>query len=209
MKRSCLRHLLCALVLSAAVAVSPAQALTTCQTSCNSQYYTSVNALWQTPRPGTTSMPDYRQQVLAALNTLNSCLAACPPDPVNVALGKTASASLSQSGYEPAKAVDGSTSTYWWAKSTAGHWLHVDLGTARTLSTVTLGWNGASYATAYSVQVSGDGISWNTVFSTTVGKGGAVEHSFPDISARYLRVNCTKASGKNGYAVTELGIIGY
>lgn len=198
-------------VVAVAAASPSAQALTACQTSCNNQYYATVNSMWQTPHPATTTMPNYRQQVLAALDTLNKCMAACsaavPPTPVNLAIGKTATASLSATGYEPAKVVDDSTATYWWAKSTAAQWIQVDLGAAKTLSKVTLAW-GTNYATGYNVQVSIDGTTWTPIYTTTVGKGGAVEHPFTAASARYVRVNCTKASGKNGYAITELGILG-
>lgn len=204
--------ILSAAMLAAATFSSPAQALTTCQTTCNNQYYSTVNSMWQTPHPATTTITDYRQQVLTALDTLNKCMAACaaavPPAPVNLAVGKTATASLSTTGYEPAKAVDGSTTSYWWAKSTAVHWIQVDLGAAKTLSKVSLAWSGTNYATGYNVQVSADGTTWATVYTTTVGKGGAVEHAFTATSARYVRVNCTKSYGKNGYAITELGIIG-
>lgn len=64
------------------VAAAPsAQALTTCQSACAAQHYSRINSLWQTPPPAGTSMADYRQQVLAALNNLNACLAACPAEP--------------------------------------------------------------------------------------------------------------------------------
>lgn len=195
-------------VLTVTATVPSAQAFTTCQTTCNSQYYTTVNSMWQSPPPSTTTMPEYRQQVLAALDTLNNCLAACPAEPTNLAVGKTATASLFQSGYEPAKAVDGSSSTSWWARSTATQWLQVDLGSAKTLSAVTLGW-GSNYATAYQVQVSSNGSTWTTVFTTTVGKGGAVQHAFTATSGRYVRVTCTKAVGRNGFAINELGILGF
>ncbi|NJC88292.1 MAG: hypothetical protein FIB02_07130 [Desulfuromonas sp.] len=75
MKTYCL-SLLISLMTVAAIA-PPAYALTVCQDTCNSQYYNTVNTLWQTPRPTTTAPTTYRQQVMAALNTLNQCMAAC------------------------------------------------------------------------------------------------------------------------------------
>lgn len=64
-------------LLAVAANADPAQALTVCQESCNSQYYSTVNTLWQAPRPATITPTIYKQQVMTALNTLNQCMAAC------------------------------------------------------------------------------------------------------------------------------------
>lgn len=75
MKSYCLRMLIAVLVFTAIAC--QAQALTTCQDDCNSQHYSAVNSLWQTPRPATTAPTTHQQQVMAAMNTLNQCMAAC------------------------------------------------------------------------------------------------------------------------------------
>ncbi|MEE3921821.1 discoidin domain-containing protein [Micromonospora sp. BRA006-A] len=46
------------------------------------------------------------------------------------------------------------------------------LGSARTISRAVLRWE-AAYATGYRIEVSGDGNSWQPVFSTTAGNGAS------------------------------------
>lgn len=206
MKKLCLGILGVSLAMAAP---SPAHALTPCQTACQNQYIPQFEAVWSSPHPASTTMTDYRQQVLAILANLNKCVTACggtvPVLPVNLAAGQLATASISATGYDPARAVDNNAATYWWVKSTAAQWVQVDLGSAKPISKVTIAW-GTNYASGYNVQVSADGATWTTVYSTAVGKGGAAAHSLTATSARYVRINCTQASGKNGYAITELGL---
>ena len=49
----------------------------------------------------------------------------------------------------------------------------------------------AYYASAYSLQVSSDGVVWNTVFSTTSEDGGTDSISLSGLSARYVRLEST------------------
>lgn len=128
-----------------------------------------------------------------------------PPPPVNLALGKSASATRQENGYEAAKAVDGNTGTWWWAKSTSSHSLRVDLGSSLSLSKVSIDW-GTYYAKSYQVQTSTDGSSWATVASTTSGNGGMREHAFTARTAKHVRIYCSSASSSNGYAIRELGV---
>lgn len=123
----------------------------------------------------------------------------------NLALNQAATASRQESGYEAAKAVDGSVSSRWWARSTSTQWLQVDLGKSFTLSRVAINWY-SYYARAYRVLVSSDGRSWTTVKDISSGQGGREEQSFSSRSARYLRIECRTASGSNGYSINELEI---
>ena len=75
MKVYCLSLLITLLALTTGAV--PALALTVCQETCNTQYYTTVDTLWQAPRPTATAPATYQQQVMVALNTLNQCMAAC------------------------------------------------------------------------------------------------------------------------------------
>lgn len=52
----------------------------------------------------------------------------------NVALNKTATASSYVAGCEPSKAVDGSTSTRWYAQNSGDKWLKIDLGQSYTIN---------------------------------------------------------------------------
>jgi len=128
-----------------------------------------------------------------------------PPMFDNLALGKPAQASRQEAGYEAARAVDGNTSTRWWAKSESTHWLSVDLGGSHDVRRVVIDWH-SDYAKEYRLQLSRDGKDWTTVKEVKEGRGGREEMSFSSRSARYVRVECRKPYSKNGYSIKELEV---
>ncbi|BCR03281.1 hypothetical protein DESUT3_03500 [Desulfuromonas versatilis] len=123
----------------------------------------------------------------------------------NLAKGQTASASRQESGYDAAKAVDGSTSSRWWARSTSSQWLRVNLNGTYTISKVVINWH-SYYARDYQVQVSTDGSSWTTVKDHRYRSGGKEEITFSARTARYVRIYCSRAASSNGYSITELEV---
>ncbi|NUR98141.1 MAG: discoidin domain-containing protein, partial [Kribbellaceae bacterium] len=131
----------------------------------------------------------------------------------NVARGKTATASSYQptgtNGPQlPSYAVDGNWTTRWASEWVATAWFQVDLGAVTAINHVELAWESA-YAKAYQVQVSTDGSTWTTVYSTTSGDGGFDEISLngsPTVSARYVRVNGTERATTYGYSLWEFGV---
>ena len=128
-----------------------------------------------------------------------------PTTPANLALSRPATATRQESGYEASKAVDGNTSSRWWAKSTSTHRLQVDLGSSQSISKVVVRWH-SYYAVDYRVQTSTDGSNWTSVASISSSSGGVRTHTFSSRNARYVRIECTKASSSNGYAVNELEV---
>ncbi|WP_213451805.1 discoidin domain-containing protein [Rhizomonospora bruguierae] len=127
----------------------------------------------------------------------------------NVALNKPATASSYQptgtdGAQTPNRAVDGDYGTRWASEWVPTAWLQVDLGAVTSFTRILLAWE-AAYATAYQVQVSNDGASWTTIYSTTSGDGG-----FDDLaltgSARYVRVNGTQRATTYGYSLWEVGV---
>ena len=127
----------------------------------------------------------------------------------NVAIGKTATASSYQptgtNGPQlPSYAVDGNYATRWASEWVSTAWLQVDLGSATPITTVLLGWE-AAYATAYQVQISGDGGTWQTVYATTSGDGG-FDQIPVNTTARYVRVNGSERATAYGYSLWELGV---
>lgn len=123
----------------------------------------------------------------------------------NLALGKTATATRAESGYAASLAVDGDTSTRWWAKSTGSQSLTVDLGTSRSINKVSVRWHN-DYATSYQVRTSTDNRNWSSVASTTSGKGGLAEWTFSSRNARYVQIYSTRAASSNGYSIYELEV---
>jgi hypothetical protein len=136
------------------------------------------------------------------------------PPPVSgtdLALGKPTTASSEQdtsgSGCPctAADATDGNLSTRWASAWSDPQWLEVDLGSVQTLHTVQLVWENG-YATAYQIQVSADGTTWTTVYSTTAGQGGVETLSVAGASGRYVRFYGTARGTAYGYSLWEMGV---
>lgn len=128
-------------------------------------------------------------------------------DPL-VSQGRAVTASsVEAAGLEPGQAVDGSTSTRWAsAEGVDPQWIRVDLGSAHNVSRVRLTWE-AAYATAYRVQTSADGSTWNDVYSTTAGDG-AIDDLTVSGQGRYVRVHGTQRGTPYGYSLWELEVYG-
>lgn len=126
----------------------------------------------------------------------------------NIALGKSASASSVQDANFPASlAVDGNTTTRWSSAYADPQWVQVDLGSNHDINRVVLRWE-AAYATAYQVQVSSNGSTWNNIFTTTSGNGATDDLTGLSGSGRYVRMNGTARATPYGYSLFEFEIYG-
>ncbi len=127
--------------------------------------------------------------------------------PINLALGKPATASSSESTtYAPARAVDGDTNTRWSSTFIDPQWLMVDLGFPCQISTIELVWETA-YAKAYKIQTSLDNITWSDMYSTTASPGGT-ERLPASAIGRYVRMHGTARSTQYGYSLKEFRVLG-
>lgn len=104
----------------------------------------------------------------------------------------------------PEHAVDGDDKTRWGSAFRDKQWLMVDLDASVPLSKVRLSWEGA-YAKDYELQVSNDGILWNTVRRVTEGNGG-VEEQEVGRTARYVRVFGLRRATPYGISLYELQV---
>ncbi|TCO44068.1 glucose/arabinose dehydrogenase [Kribbella antiqua] len=127
----------------------------------------------------------------------------------NLALNKpVAVSSVEATGREGAKAADGSMSTRWASAHSDPQWLRVDLGMVRVVNRVLLNWHTA-YAKGYQIQVSGNGQTWQTVYSTATGDGGTDHVTFTPVWARYVRIYGTaRTAAANPYSLYEVGVFG-
>jgi hypothetical protein len=126
---------------------------------------------------------------------------------VNLALHRPATASGSEGPpWYPAFAVDGKADTRWSSGFSDPQWITVDLGRQWQINKIRLSWERA-YAVAYEVQLSADGHTWSTVYSTGSGQGGEVTVD-PDriVLGRYVRVYGTKRNGQYGYSLFEIDV---
>ncbi|MEV4754827.1 discoidin domain-containing protein [Micromonospora sp. NPDC049559] len=119
---------------------------------------------------------------------------------------KPVSASSWEGGNAPAAALDGRTTTRWSSQFADPQWLQVDLGGTASITGVTLNWE-AAYAKAYRIEVSADGASWNSVYSTADGRGG-VERLTVTGTGRYVRFYGTARATGYGYSLWEFQISG-
>ncbi|WP_372443623.1 galactose-binding domain-containing protein [Streptomyces adelaidensis] len=128
---------------------------------------------------------------------------------VNLAKGVAATASSSESNpvtsYQPGRAVDGDSSSRWASDWSDSQWLKLDLGSSRVVKKVTLDWERA-YGKAYRIDVSTDGSTWKTVWSTTAGDGGLDTAKFSGLTARYVRMLGTDRGTDWGYSLYEVGV---
>jgi hypothetical protein len=125
---------------------------------------------------------------------------------INLAAHKPSTASSFEgSSLVSGGAVDDNPATRWASLRTDSEWIQVDLGSAQTINTVTLNWE-AAFARAYNIQVSTDGRSWKTVFSTSGGNGGTEKIDFQSTSARYVKMQGVQRATYFGYSLYEFKI---
>ncbi|MFI9010521.1 penicillin acylase family protein [Actinosynnema sp. NPDC053489] len=128
----------------------------------------------------------------------------------NLAAGATATASSHERGWfgsPPGNAVDGRPDTRWASDWSDGQWLRVDLGSTRPVGRVVVSWE-AAYAKAYRIELSVDGLTWKTVYTTSAGDGGQDLASFPPDAARFVRMTGIQRATGYGYSVYELEVYG-
>ncbi len=133
-----------------------------------------------------------------------------PPQPggTNLARGRPATASSYQpyQNLVPGNVTDGDLTTRWASDWSDPQWIQVDLGSVQTFRHLQLVWETA-YAKSYSVQVSDNGTTWRSIYSTTTGDGGVDDFDLGG-SGRYVRVNGTQRGTQWGYSLYEFGVHG-
>ena len=120
--------------------------------------------------------------------------------------GKTVTASSQEGGLSAAMAVDGNTGTRWGSNFTDPQWILVDLGAVATINRVLLNWE-AAYGKAYQIQVSTNGTSWTTLYSTANSDGG-IDDLTVNGTGRYVRMYGTVRANGYGYSLWEFQVFG-
>ncbi|MBB5895862.1 discoidin domain-containing protein [Kutzneria kofuensis] len=121
--------------------------------------------------------------------------------------GKAASASSTENAGTPASAaVDGNTGTRWSSAASDPQWLQVDLGATASITQVVLQWE-AAYASAFQIQTSDNGTTWNPIYSTTTGTGGTQTLNVTG-TGRYVRMLGTARGTGYGYSLWEFQVFG-
>ncbi len=117
--------------------------------------------------------------------------------PPNIALGKPVTASSAESSSTPASAAnDGSLSTRWSSAFSDPQWIRIDLQSVYNLTGARIFWEAAA-ARNFEIQVSSNGTTWTSVYSTSSGDGGTDSFVFSS-AARYVRMNSTARTSQYG-----------
>ena len=106
---------------------------------------------------------------------------------------ESATASSSESGHGPENAIDEDTNTYWSAGADNAH-ITFDAGEVKVCDGCRIYWGASNRPSSYTVRVSSDGTSWETVHSSNTDPGeGWDDISWMVTSVRYVRVTVSPA----------------
>src|SRR2546421_146384 len=125
----------------------------------------------------------------------------------NLAQGRPVRASSTQLFFSTGAAVDADRGTRWSSGWSDDQWISVDLGAATPVSRVILRWE-AAYATAYRIEVSDDGSTWRSVWSTDAGDGDVDNDAFAVTTARYVRMFGVRRATSYGFSLWEMEVYG-
>ncbi|ANZ39367.1 licheninase [Lentzea guizhouensis] len=124
-----------------------------------------------------------------------------------ISQGRPVTASSSENAaFAATSAVDGDLGTRWSSAFGDPQWIQIDLGSSARVDQVTLNWE-AAHARAFTLRISPDGTTWNTLHSTTTGTGGT--QTLPVTgTGRYVRLDLTQRATQWGYSLWEFQVFG-
>lgn len=100
------------------------------------------------------------------------------------------------------KILDGNPTTYWHSQDKEEVQISIDLKNRRYLGGLFIQW-ADNYAKEYEILASEDGRNWQTVYKETDGDGGSDKIPFNLLNKRFLKVKCSKSSGR-GYGIKDM-----
>lgn len=119
-------------------------------------------------------------------------------------------ASTSVPGHEPERIFDLEPLAGWHSGSVAAsQWVMLDFIKRREYGGMVIDWDREDYATTYRVQLSDDGINWQTAYRVTDGDGGRDYIYLPDAESRYLRLDLQQSSREQGYGILAVTLKPY
>ena len=119
-------------------------------------------------------------------------------------------ASTSVPGHEPERILDLEPLAGWHSGSVAAsQWVMLDFIKHREYGGMVIDWDREDYATAYQVQLSDDGVNWQTAYSVTDGNGERDYIYLPDAESRYLRLDLQQSSRGQGYGILAVTLKPY
>ncbi|MEU7874579.1 carbohydrate-binding protein [Dactylosporangium sp. NPDC049140] len=174
---------------------------------------------WQTwgTATATLTLPAGQQVLTLAqdnagwnLNSLQFTQGGGTPTPANLAAGRPTSESSHNQTYGSGNVTDGNQATYWESANNAfPQWVQVDLGAAKSATTVVLQlpatWGARNQTLTLSA--SSDGSSFTTVVATnSYTFGPSATLTFPAATQRYWRVTVTANTGWPAAQISEFQV---
>ncbi|HEY8918730.1 MAG TPA: discoidin domain-containing protein [Chitinophaga sp.] len=133
------------------------------------------------------------------------------PVPQNLASGKPATASTTEANTTTSVAAsnvtDGSYGTRWSSTFADSQWVSVDLGAVYDINRVKITWE-AAYASAYRIEVSTNGSTWDRVRSVTGNTSLVNDNTGLTASGRYVRIFGVTRATTYGISIYELEVYG-
>ena len=120
---------------------------------------------------------------------------------------KVKCSSVENSHLAPSNVADGNLHTRWSSEFSDPQWIYIDLGKDYLVEAIRLSWENA-YAKEYEIQASFDAVNWETIYSTSEGKGKIEEITDLGTRARYIRMYGNKRATEWGYSLWEFEIFG-
>jgi hypothetical protein len=122
-----------------------------------------------------------------------------PPRPV-------ATASCSDPGSDPSRAIDGDMSTAWTCRDGAPAWLALDFGQPREFGGLTIRWEPGRTPAQFAVEDSEDGRDWKTARSVEGAGGQRSDLLLPESEARFVRLRLLAPGGGSGHGIQEVTV---
>jgi hypothetical protein len=126
-----------------------------------------------------------------------------PEDSTKLVPVAALASSSENAGTVAGNAIDGNLTTRWGSAFSDPQYLMLDFGATKTLKRVKIQWETA-YGKEYQLQVSANGSTWTTIYSTSAGDGGVDDITGLNASGRYLRIYGTKRNTQYGYSIFEV-----
>lgn len=113
-------------------------------------------------------------------------------------------ASSSQGGNAPARAMDARLDTAWRSAQGGAQSLQVDMQRVAEFGGVEIDWASGLHAQRYSIETSLDGKQWQTVRTVAAGNGRRDSHLLPESEARFIRISMPASDRQ--YGIAELHV---
>ena len=110
------------------------------------------------------------------------------------------------SGDGAGKVADPVSASPWRTQEGGEQTLTLDFGAPREFGGLVLDWLPGLAATAYTVQLSDDGVHWNDALAVTQGNGGTDWLRLGEAESRWLRLTLQAGEQENGYGLRRLDV---